>query len=133
MWAEYYQEVSVMDEKDFNVFNVPLMLSRVVEKRDENGTWVRDESWYENIRKIYFSLFEFLQGEGLLHRSLVASLPDVDSVVVKLSDLTDLGKKFIKAGIASKWMTSFDRPNSKKNFSNTDYLRKNLLKLREHS
>lgn len=116
---------------DYNLYNVPALLARSVKKQDPNDPdrWVRDDDWYSEVLDKYYSLFCFLQSNGLVLRELVKSPGDTAAVVVKASELTERGQRFIKTGADERWLKSFDRPGSKRDFSNTEYLTKALTKL----
>lgn len=108
------------------------MLSRVVRRQDpgDSSRWVRDDQWYADTREAYFSLFQFLQENGLVNRRLVNAAADVDVVVVLASDLTDTGQLFVRSGVVDRWLKSLDRPSVRKNdFANTGTLERQLSKL----
>ncbi len=121
-----------MAEADYKLYNMPALLGRSVKKQDpENpNRWIRDDDWYLDVQQMYFTLFCFLQANGLVSRELVKSLSDTSEVVVKASEMTDLGRRFIESGADERWLKSFDRPGPKRDFSNTGYLSKALAKLR---
>lgn len=120
-----------MTEADYKLYNMPTMLARSVKKQDPSDAnrWVRDDDWYREIQQMYFALFRFLQTHGLVSRDLVKSYDDTPTVVVMASDLTELGRRFVKSGIDDRWLKSFDRLKAKRDFSNVDYLSKALSKL----
>jgi hypothetical protein len=120
-----------MIQHDYSVFNMPALLNRSVKKQDplDDSKWIVDESWYREVREMHFALFEFLQENYLVTRNLVETRDDVPQVVVKFSELTDAGKRFIKSGAHDRWLASFDRPGSKREFGNVTYLRDALHKL----
>ena len=120
-----------MAQSDYSVYNLPALLGRSVKKQDPKNPdrWIRDDDWYREIQQMHFSLFCFLQANGLVSRELVKTLDDTSAVVLKQSELTDLGRRFIKSGADERWLKSFDRPGSKKDFSSTEYMRKALAKL----
>lgn len=120
-----------MAEADYNLYNVPALLARSVKKQDptDPDQWVRDDDWYREVQEKYYSLFCFLQSNNLVSRELVKSPRDTAVVVVKASELTERGRRFIKSGADERWLKSFDRPGSNRDFSNTEYLRKSLAKL----
>lgn len=121
-----------MSAQDFNVYNMPEMLGRVVQKQDSNHPekLIRDESWYRVTRETFFYLFKFLQDKELARRKLVTAMEDVDSVVLRFSDLTVEGQAFVKSRADERWFSSLDRSGSKKKPFDVSYLEKQLEKLR---
>jgi hypothetical protein len=115
--------------KDYKVIDVPSMLARKVTRRDpaDPTKWIRDEKWYRDIRAIYTSLLEFFEENNLLRSALVYS--SVDEIVLMFSDFNEIGQKFIKTGAKGRWLDSFDRPDSKKAFSDVRYLEKALRQM----
>ena len=89
-----------MPQSDYSVYNLPALLARSVKKQDSEtpDRWIRDDDWYLEIQQMYFALFCFLQTNGLVSRELVKTLDDTSAVVLKESELTDLGRRFIKSG-----------------------------------
>ena len=120
-----------MSGADYNLYNVPALLARSVKKQDPSNPdqWIRDESWYREVQDTYYSLFCFLQSNGLVSRELVKAPSDTAAVVVKASELSERGSRFVKSGADERWLKSFDRAGSGKDFSNTAYLSKALAKL----
>lgn len=118
--------------QDFIVHNVPALMSRQVTRPadDDPNKWIKDESWYESVRETLFHLFSFFQNQALLHRKIVARPSDVDAVILRLSDFTDEGQAFVMSQVPHKWLTSFDRPGSKKQRSDISYLERELEKRR---
>ena len=116
---------------DFIVYDMPGMLGGRVVKRDPSdpSKWVRDESWYESVRQQMSTLFAFHVRNGLLRNP--APLPDVEKVVLRMSDFSELGQRFVRTCAADKWLASFDRPGSKKDRTNTAYLEKQLAALKQ--
>lgn len=116
---------------DYKLIDVPSMLSRDVRKRDPTNPsrWVKDETWYENIRQIYTTLVRFFLDHELLKNAVNTS--SIDSVVIMFSDLNDAGKLLVKSGADERWLNSFDRVGSKKEFSDVRYLEKALRNLVE--
>jgi hypothetical protein len=119
------------EPSDFIVYNMPGMLGRRVVKRDPSdpSKWVRDESWYESVRQQMSALFAFFARNQLL--SNPAALPEVEKVVLRMSEFSELGQKFVMSCAADRWLASFDRPGSKKDPTNTAYLEKQLATLRQ--
>lgn len=122
-----------MVESDYKVYNLPALLNRSVKKQDpaDSSKWIVDSDWYRDIREKYFALFQFLQSNKLVSRKLVTTIDDVSNVVVRHSELTDFGRRFVKSGIDERWLKSFDRPGSKKEFSNVAYMQKAIEKLQK--
>lgn len=120
-----------MADPDYILYNMPAMLSRSVKRQDPSDPdrWVRDNDWYREIQQMYFSLFSFLQSHDLVSRQLVGNYDDAATVIVRASELTDLGRTFIKSGIADRWLKAFDRPSSRRDFTDISYLKKALEKL----
>lgn len=115
-----------MNENDFKIIDMPAMMARKVMKKD-GINWIRDESWYDQIRSIYSSMFVFLKKNNLLIRS--ENYLNIDEIVVNLSDLTERGKKFIRSGADEKWLKSFDRQQGK-NPSDTTALERALARIK---
>ena len=120
-----------LDTADFKRFNMPALLSRQVKKVDpvDPTKWVRDKDWYQEIREKYFYLFRFLEENELSKRPLPRRVEDVDEVVVFDSDLTDVGRALLKSGAVERWLKSFDKPGSKKQWANVSYLIEALRKI----
>jgi len=118
--------------KDFAVHDMPSMMNTKVTRPDERDTdqWVRDEVWYQSIRQMFFALFKFYQNHGLLKTPAVRALGDTDTVVLRFSDFTPEGQAFVMSQAPDRWLSSFDRPGSKKNPDDVRYLEKQLDKLR---
>jgi hypothetical protein len=121
-----------MSAKDFSLYHMPDMLAREVRRQDPSdaGKWIRDEEWYSAVREKFYNPFMFLQERKLVVRRLVESQGDVDRVVLKFSELTDLGQAFVKSRVDERWLASFDRPGTKKVPSDWTYLDKQLHKIR---
>jgi len=115
--------------KDFIVYDIPAMLSRDAVLRDpaNPSKWVRDDTWYVSVQQHMAALFAFFQAHGLLVEP--KRLPSVEQVVLKFSDFSEIGQRFVMTGAAERWLASFDRPGSKKLPSNVTYLEKQLAKL----
>ena len=120
-----------MTTKDFNVYNMPGILAREVQRQDpaDASKWIRDEQWYSSTRETFYNLFRFFQERQLVVRQLVESPDDVDKVVLKFSELTPRGQAFVKSRADERWLMSFDRPGSKKVPSDWTYLDKQLQKI----
>lgn len=120
----------MMVPDDFIVYNMPQMLKRQVMKWDSSDppNRERDDNWYMSVREKMSKLFEFFETHSLL--LLPERLPQVDQVVLRFSDFSTLGQKFLKSGVPDKWLGSFDRPGSKKKPSDVTYLEKQLAKIR---
>jgi hypothetical protein len=114
--------------KNYKVLDMPSMLKREVVKQDplDSTIWIRDDSWYEDIKEIYGAFATFLTENNLLVRPIGR---DLDSLVIWLDDLDDSGRALIASGALGRWLDSFDRPGSKKSLSDTRYLQKALQKL----
>lgn len=116
--------------KDYKVIDMPSMMARTVTKQDphDSQSWLRDDSWYEQIRAIYSSLLSFFERNGLLKKSIPRT--SIDEVVVMFSDLNDDGQALVRSGADDKWLASFDRPGAAKSPSNTKSLEKALSKIK---
>ena len=114
---------------NYKVVDVPSMLSREVAIQDQSNpaTWIRDDAWYNNVKEIYTNLLHFFVSNSLLEDDIACS--DIDSLVLKFSDFNQLGQKFINTGADERWLSSFDRPGSKKAFSDVRYLEKALRQI----
>jgi hypothetical protein len=121
-----------MPEDDYIVYNMPAMLGRAVTCPDPSdpNKWIRDESWYNSVRRTFFALFKFFQAHGLLKSAVVSDIATTDQVILRLSDFTSEGQAFLKTGADDRWLASFDRPGSKKQRDNVSYLEKQLQKMR---
>jgi hypothetical protein len=110
---------------NYKVVDMPTELSRDVLMPDPNNLtgWVRDESWYHDIKEIYKSLLDFLVSNQLLRSKLEAN---IESLVIYYSDLNEIGQHLVKTGAIDRWMSSFDRTGVKKEFSDVRYLEKSL-------
>ena len=115
--------------KDFIVEDMPGMLSRVARILDPNDSekWIVDDTWKVSRKQMMSALFEFYKTHGLLRSP--ESLPDVEKIILKLSDFTELGQRFIMSAATHRWLKSFDRPGTKKKYSDVSYLEKQLAKL----
>ncbi|HEY3654735.1 MAG TPA: hypothetical protein VGL34_07075 [Steroidobacteraceae bacterium] len=118
------------ESKDFVVYNMPGMLSRRVTRQDpiDPKNRVPDESWYNSVCEKMAVLFAFYTKHSLIGDPRL--LRDVDKVVVKFSDFSSLGQKFIMSGASDRWLAAFDRPGSQKELSDVRYLEKQLSNIK---
>ena len=118
-------------KNDFSVIDVPSDLCRSVKRKDVHGQWVRDDAWYRDILKIYGALLRFFSENGLIRDTALmgASAPPLEELVLRYSDLTDLGQKLVKTGRIDRWLASFDQPGSKKPLGDVEYLERELRKI----
>ena len=107
-------------------------MGREVTRPDERNPskWIRDEIWYESVRRQFFALFQFYQDHRLLKVPVVRELGDTDRVLLRFSDFTREGQAFVMSQAPDRWLASFDRPGSKKAFDDVRYLEKQLARLR---
>src|SRR5689334_9103337 len=91
----------------------------------------QDRCWHNRYKETSYYLFKFFQDNGLLRRRVVKNSADVESVILKFSDFTPEGQKYLMSQAPDRWKGSFDRPGSKKLPSNVTYLEKQLKKMRE--
>jgi hypothetical protein len=122
-----------MSVRDFDVYDLPAMLKveATTIDPDDPARRIRDESWYQHVREKSYYLFKFFQGHGLLRHRVVEEFADVDGVILKFSDFTPEGQRFVMSQAPDRWQGSFDRPGSKKLPSNVSYLERQLKKMRE--
>lgn len=115
---------------DFKVIDMPTEINRVVQKPDPGvpHKWIRDDAWYERTRKIYVALLVFFRSESLI-RSEAALSEHIDDLVLRRSDLTDLGQQLVMSGAIDRWYNRQDR-NPGLSVEDVEYLRKELKKLR---
>lgn len=115
-----------MNLVDYKLIDAPSMLTRVVKCQDQHNprNWKIDKKWYNDIRSIYRSYFKFLNDNMLLERKVECR--SIDDLVIMYSDLNEIGKRFIATGAPERWLESFDRPGSKKAFSDVGYLNRAL-------
>lgn len=118
-----------MSGADYKVMDMPTHLGRRALKQDpfDPDKWIRDGEWYQMTKEINRSLYKFFQDNHLIERGLWDN--PIEEVVLKLSDFNQLGKNLIRSGAVDKWLGSFDRPGSKKAFSDVRYLEKALLNI----
>src|ERR1700739_4844237 len=96
------------ENKNFVVYHMPGMLDRVVTKPDPNNPAgrIRDDEWYESTRQQMSALFDFFKENDLLLPEVM--LPNVEEIVLRINDFSDLGRKFIMSQAPDKWLASFD-------------------------
>jgi hypothetical protein len=118
------------DVPDFKVIDMPTHMGRVVRRPDPNNpsAWIRDDDWYERDRKKHAALVMFLRSEALI-RPEVALSEHIDDLVLRRSDLTDLGQQLVMRGAIDRWYSRHDR-NPELSVEDVEYLRKELKKLR---
>ena len=119
------------EQKDFVVYNLPGMLSRKVTQRDpvDQERWIVDDGWYKSVIERMTVLFSFYIKHGLIREP--QSLGTTATVVLRFSDFSSRGQRFIKFGASDRWLASFDRPGSKKDPHDVRYLEKQLKRIDE--
>lgn len=117
-----------MTMQDYKVIDMPSLLARSVLVQDcqDSTRWVRDESWYSDVKAINSNLYEFLISNKIIDEP---GVNDIDELVVMYSQLSDAGKILFTSGRVDKWKESFDRGSSKKIFSDVQYLEKSLYRI----
>lgn len=116
-------------QSNYKLIDMPTMLSREVkvQRPDDPNEWVRDDSWYEQIRSIYSSFVRFLHDNSLIKN------PNVyysDELVLFISDLNEDGRALIQSGADERWLDAFDRPGGGPPPSDTSILERALQKVR---
>jgi len=115
---------------DYKIMDMPTHLSRTALKQDpaNSENWIRDDSWYAQTKAINSSLYSFLVSAKLLKQP--KHFKSIDHVVIMFSDLNEVGQLFLQSGAVDRWSASFDRPSSKKSYSDVRYLEKALRTIR---
>ena len=110
------------------VFNIPLMMSRVVKVRTDAGEWIPDQNWHDSVRETFFGLLQFFASRNLLIAPSDVLSKDFSQLVLHASDLTDDGIALVRTGVVNRWLGSFDR-NPTKSKTNYTILDKALQKV----
>ena len=115
-----------MTINDFIFLNVPGLLSRY---------GVSDDGYPDGGRRALIFTYtntqiEFFRNEGLLlPNSEVMTVP-IEEAVVKYSDFTDEGQKFIMTSATDKWLSSCDKKGDLASYQDPSGLIKRLNKFR---
>lgn len=117
---------------DYKAMDMPTHLSRSVLRQDPNDytKWVKDEEWYKRTKIVHKTLLNFYIEHGLLERYVECPL---ENVVLMFSDFTNDGRKLLKSGAVDRWLSSFDRPGSRKNLDDTSILDRSLRSIQGDS
>jgi hypothetical protein len=117
------------NSNDFIVYDMPSMLNRRVTRQDTDdpNKWISDEAWYESVRKKMSTLFAFYKEHGLLRDP--SALRETDHVILRISDFSEVGRKFLMTTAADKWLASFDKPGSTKDLNDITYLERQLARI----
>ena len=122
--------VNLPRNEDYMRFNLPALMARDVKKLSpDSGLWVRDESWYAEIREKYRSLFNFFRENSLVCNDQLPANFDVEEVVLFNSAFTEAGRALLDSGSVDRWIRSFDKPGSNKRFSDISKLELALKKI----
>jgi hypothetical protein len=115
---------------DYTVIDMRTHLSRsaLVQDPYDSSRWIKDDEWYERQKTIYSALYRFFREHGLLKDVLQETA--IEDLIVKYSDFTDEGKRFLKSGGMDNWLASFDRRSSDTPVEDTSLLARHLRKLR---
>lgn len=118
-------------QKDFVYLNIPSSLDRKVwiKLPGEDGGPLLDTTWNERNARQLRSLVEFFRDNGLLKAGVIKDGADIMSLVLRFSDFTEEGQRFIMIDAPGKWRASFDR-NPDKSDSDVTYLIRKLKALR---
>jgi hypothetical protein len=118
-----------MTVNDYKVIDMPALLGRsvVIQDPTNKDKWVRDNSWYKQVRAIYACLYDFLLSNKLITETIEDN--SLDNLTVRLSSFTKTGQILVKSEAIDKWISSFDRPNSKKNYCDIKYLQNALTEI----
>ncbi len=115
-----------MSNKDFIFLNVPGLLSRYGAASDGNP-----DEYHRNLILAYTGTqLKFFQKEGLLLKNLEAVELPVNEVVLKFSNFTEEGQKFIMSGATDKWLQSCDKKGDLAAYQDSSGLHKRLAKFR---
>ena len=116
--------------KDYKVIDMPSMMARLATTPAPHNAekWVRDDSWYSQIRDIYSNLLDFFDRNNLVKNNIDRRC--IDNVVVMFSDLTEEGQALVESGADDRWLASFDRPGSAKLPTDVSSLEKALRKIK---
>lgn len=123
-----------MSEKDFTYLNIPSLLDQKVwiKLPGEEGGPLLDTSWNERNARQLRSLVEFFRDNGLLKEGVIKQGTDIMTLVLRFSDFTEEGQRFIMSGAPDRWSASFDR-NPSKSDSDVSYLAGKLKALRANA
>jgi hypothetical protein len=118
-----------MSHSDFTYLNIPALLGRkawlAVGAEKEGLT--EDLTWRERFAARLFNLVLFFRNNGLLKIDVPQ---DISNFVLRFSDFTEEGQRFIKSGAPDKWLASFDRDPTKSS-EDVSYLTRRLASVRK--
>lgn len=100
---------------DFNIVDVPGILSTPVATYDGNGNQIADDGeWHRQSADTQYILAEFLVAKGMVVG--VTAIDRSPTLTIKFSTLTPEGQAFAREAV-HKWLVSVDRPTAKINDS----------------
>jgi hypothetical protein len=83
---------------DFSIVNIPQVMSRLVRSYDNDMNEIPDDGeWHRSVAETEYVLAEFLVSKGLV--AGLNSISRTPDLVIKWSQLTDLGQAFMKAAL----------------------------------
>jgi hypothetical protein len=93
---------------DFSVVNVPAMLARQVRSYEADGKEITDDGeWHRRGAETLFVLAEFLASKSIVSPEVdVSRRPDL---VIRFSQLNEVGRAFVMSQAVDQWMGSLDR------------------------
>lgn len=98
---------------DWSVVNLPAIFARDVRSYDATGHEVPDDGeWHQRAAEAQFVLAEFLASKGVVTREVVVTRRD--DLVIRFSQLNELGQDFVTSQAVDRWMGSLDRRDSEK-------------------
>jgi hypothetical protein len=113
----------IVTQKDFVYLNIPSLLDRKVwiKLPGEEGGPLLDKAWNERNERQLRSLVEFFRDSGLLRPGIIKGNNDIMTLVLRFSDFTEEGQRFVMTDAPGKWRASFDRSPGKSD-SDVTYL-----------
>lgn len=120
------------EQKDFIMHDMSTTLSREVHILEPHQKWSEegrpDLDWYRETLEINFHLFQFYQDHDLVKKKpIVTDLESARSVILRYSDFTERGQRFIMSQATEKWKgTIYRRKNPKPGDFNIKYLQRKL-------
>ena len=115
-----------MDRQDFVFLNMPGLLERKAQTLDRaTGEFRESPEWAARFQARLHALVGFLLENGLVRGDVTE---DLASLVLRYSDLTERGRKFVMTGATDRWLASFDRKPDKP-ATDVAYLVKQLAKI----